>query len=74
MKVWHVYSSCRHDKKQDKDNANVNDHSVPPSAAAPSAKPAKPDEPAKQDNQEPPRVLQVEDPNAVHIDGERKRE
>ena len=66
---------CRHDKKPEDDNAKVNDHSVPPSAAVPSAEPAKPEEPAKQDKQPPPpeKILQIDDPKAVHIDGERRR-
>ena len=54
------------DKKQDGDRppaANVNDQGVPPS------EPDKANENRNQGNEDPQKILQIDDPNAVHIDG-----
>ena len=62
-----VFVFCRRQKdNKQADNAKVNEHDAPPS------EPAKPDEPVKQESQDnaPERVLQIDDPNAVHVDGE----
>ena len=70
--AW-CYDFCPCRQKDNKHEEN--EHAKVSEPVSPPSEPARPGEPAKQDNQAqadgaPEKVLQIDDPKAVHIDGE----